>query len=72
MNRQQIAQLYDSFPPGQQNMPKAEFIKRAMATQSVTKGREILNVMLNDKQRTRRAQIQQAVIDSAIIRKGDN
>ncbi len=68
MNQQQIGQIYDSFPPEQQNMSKTEFIKRAMATQSVIKGREILNVMLNDKQRAHQAQVQKEIIDSAITR----
>lgn len=68
MNRQQIGQIYDSFPESQQNMPKAEFIKRAMNTMNQAKGREILNVMLDDKQRVRQAQVQKAVIDSAITR----
>ncbi|KKN53869.1 hypothetical protein LCGC14_0598280 [marine sediment metagenome] len=65
MNYQQISEIYDSFPENQQNIPKAEFVKRALATQSVTKGREILNVMLDDKKRER---VQRAVIDSAITR----
>jgi hypothetical protein len=68
MNRQQISQLYDSFPPGQQNIPRAEFIKRAMNTMNPVRCKKILDIMVDDKQRTRRAQVQKAVIDSAITR----
>ena len=32
MNRTQIAEIYDSFPESQQNMPKEQFIREVTAT----------------------------------------
>ena len=65
MNRQQIGQIYDSFPESQCNMPRAEFIKRAMNTMNPVRCKKILNIMVEKKHQGR---IQQAVIDSAITR----
>lgn len=68
MNRTQLSKLYDSFPENRRDMPKAEFIKRALNTTDRTANENILNQMVQDKQRTRRAQIQKTVIDSAVVR----
>lgn len=65
MNQTQIGKIYDSFPESQQNIPKAEFIKRAMNTMNPVRCKKILNIMVEKKHQGR---IQQAVIDSAITR----
>ncbi|KKM66374.1 hypothetical protein LCGC14_1481780 [marine sediment metagenome] len=68
MNRQQIAAIYDSFPPEQQNIPRTEFIKRAMNTMNPVRCKKILDVMVQKKHQGR---VQRAIIDSAITRKGE-
>ncbi|KKN35478.1 hypothetical protein LCGC14_0783300 [marine sediment metagenome] len=65
MNQTQIGKIYDSFPEGQQNIPRAEFIKRAMNTMNSARCKKILNIMAEKKHRGR---VQRAVIDSAITR----
>ncbi|KKN69812.1 hypothetical protein LCGC14_0437580 [marine sediment metagenome] len=65
MNRHQIADLYDSFSENQQNIPRAEFIKRAMNTMNPVRCKKILNIMVEKKHQGR---IQRTVIDSAITR----
>ena len=66
MNRTQIAQIYDSFPEGQKDMPREQFICKALATQNPTKNRAILSSMVKRKCRTRAGQMEKAVIDSAL------
>lgn len=68
MNRIQLATIYDSFPENQRNMPKAEFIKKALATQNPATNRAILSSMIERKCRAKVGQMEKAVIDSAIIR----
>lgn len=69
MDKNQIGQIYDSFPENQRNIPKTEFIKRAMNTMNPVRCKKILNIMVEKKHQ---AQVQKTVIDSAITRKGDN
>ena len=68
MNRQQIATLYDSFPEGQRDMPKAQFIREALACQDPTANGKILAHMVKGKQRARQGRIQKAQIDAAVKR----
>ncbi len=65
MNQQQITKIYDSFPENQRNIPRAEFIKRAMNTMNPVRCKKILNIMVEKKHQGR---MQRAVIDSAITR----
>ena len=65
MNRTQISEIYDSFPENQQNMSKAEFVKRAMNTMNPVRCKKILDIMVDKKHQGR---VQRAVIDSAITR----
>lgn len=65
MNRTQIGQIYDSFPPEQQNILRSEFIKRAMNTMNPVRCKKILDVMVQKKHQGR---VQRAIIDSAITR----
>lgn len=68
MTPQQIAKIYDSFPENQRDMPKTEFIKKALATQNPNTNRAILSDMIERKCRAKTAQMEKAVIDSAITR----
>ena len=66
MNRTQIAQLYDSFPEGQQDMPREQFIRKALATQNPTKNRAILSNRIERKCQIKAGQMEQARIDAAL------
>lgn len=68
MNRTQIAALYDSFSPEQQNMPRSEFIKKAMNTLDPAKNSQILDAMVQRKRQATQGQIEQARIDTALQR----
>lgn len=61
MNRTQIAAIYDSFTPEEQNMPREQFIKRAMDAMDPGK-------IAIEADRIAQGRIQKAVIDSAITR----
>ena len=61
MNRQQIAQIYDEMPPEQQNMPRVEFIKKAMDALDPNK-------MIQEADAIARGRIQRAQIDAALGR----
>ena len=66
MNRTQISQLYDSFPEGQKDMPREQFIRKALGIVDPVECGEILTQMVHGKQQHRRGQIQKAEIDRAI------
>ena len=68
MNRTQIAALYDSFPEGQKDMPKSEFIKKTMSTLDPIKNMKILDAMVDRKRQVTQGRIEQARIDAAIKR----
>ncbi len=53
MNQTQIAKIYDSFPENQRNIPRAEFIKRAMNTMNPVRCKKILNIMVEKKHQGR-------------------
>lgn len=59
MTPQQIAVIYDSFPEGQQDIPREQFIKRVIDAQDPNK-------MAADVDRIVRGRVQKAVIDRAI------
>lgn len=61
MTPQQIATIYDSFPPEQQDMPRSEFIKRMTAATDPNK-------MIQEADMMARGRIQQAQIDAALQR----
>lgn len=61
MNRQQIAKIYDEFPEDQRDMPRAEFIKRAMDALDPNK-------MIQEADAIARGRIQRAQIDVALGR----
>ena len=66
MNRTQIAAVYDSFPEGQKDMPKEQFIRKALGIVDPVECGEILAKMVHGKQQHRRGQIQKAEIDRAM------
>jgi len=61
MNRQQIAKIYDSFPPEEQDMPKTEFIRRMTAAMDPAK-------MATEANAIAQGRIQKAQIDAALRR----
>lgn len=69
MNRTQIAQIYDEFPESQRDMPREQFIRKALATQDSVKNQKILGAMIDRKCQIKAGQIEQARIDVALKRK---
>lgn len=68
MNRTQIAQLYDSFPESQRDMPKEQFIKKTLSTLDPAANKKILDSMVQQKRQVMRGQVEQARIDAALRR----
>lgn len=68
MNRTQLSNLYDSFPENQRDMPREQFIRKAMDAQNPTKNRKILSAMINRKCQIKTGEMEQARIDSALRR----
>lgn len=68
MNRQQIASVYDSMTPEQQDMSREQFIKRAMSAVDPTKNKRVLDAMVERKHQKRVGEMQQAQIDAALRR----
>ena len=66
MNRTQIAQIYDEFPEGQKDMPREQFIRKALGIVDPVECGEILARMVHGKQQHRRGQTQKAQIDRAM------
>ena len=61
MNRQQIAAIYDSMTPEEQDMPRNQFIKRAMSAIDPNKRMQEANVIAQGR-------VQKAQIDAALRR----
>lgn len=61
MNRQQIAQIYDSFTPEEQDMPREQFIRQTMDALDPAKIMAEANAMAEGR-------IRKAVIDNAIAK----
>ena len=68
MTPQQIAAVYDSMTPEQQNMPREQFIRKTMAIVDPVECGEILAQMVHGQQQYRRGQTQKAQIDRAMKR----
>lgn len=69
MNRTQIAQIYDEFLESQRDMPREQFIRKALATQDPIKNQKILSAIIDRKCQIKAGQIEQARIDAALRRK---
>ncbi len=68
MNRTQLATIYDEFPENQRDMPKEQFIRKALGTLDPTKNAKILDAMVDRKRQITQGQIEQARIDAAVKR----
>ena len=66
MNRTQIAKIYDEFPESQRDMPREQFIRKALGIVDPVECGEILAQMVHGQQQHRRGQIQKAEIDRAM------
>ena len=66
MNRTQLSNIYDSFPENQRDMPKEQFIKKALATQNPNTIRAFLSSMIERIGLVRAGHMEKAVIDSAL------
>lgn len=66
MNRTQIAALYDSMTPEEQNMPRSEFIRQAMDVIDPAANKKILDHMVQRKRQVTRGKMEQARIDTAL------
>jgi len=68
MTHQQVAAIYDSLTEDQQDLPRDQFIKRAMSAIDPAKNKRILDAMVERKHQKRVGKMQKAVIDNAITR----
>lgn len=66
MNRTQLATIYDEFPESQRDMPREQFIRKAMNAYNPAKNRKILSAMIDRKCQIKAGQIEQARIDAAL------
>lgn len=66
MNRTQLSNLYDSFPESQRNMPREQFIRKALNAYNPVKNRKILSAMIDRKCQIKAGQMEQARIDAAL------
>ena len=66
MTPQQVATIYDSLPEDQQDMPREQFIKRAMSAIDPAKNKRILDAMVERKHQQRIGEMQRARIDAAL------
>jgi len=70
MNQAQIAAVYDSMTPEQQNMPREQFIRQAMDTLDLKSNTKILDHMVQRKRQATQGRIQKAQIDAALRERG--
>lgn len=66
MNRQQIAAIYDSMTSKERDMPREQFIQKAMDTLDPVTNNKILDHMVQQKREAAWGQIQKAQIDTAL------
>jgi len=66
MTPQQIAAVYDSMTPEQQNMPREQFIRQAMDAIDPKANKKILDHMVQRKRRATCGQIERVKIDAAL------
>jgi len=70
MNQAQIAAVYDSMTPEQQNMPREQFIRQAMDVMDLKSNTKILDHMVQRKRQVTQGRIQKAQIDTALRERG--
>ena len=66
MTPQQIAAVYDSFPPEQQDMPREQFIRQAMDVMDPKANEKILDHMVQRKRQATQGRLEQARIDAVL------
>jgi len=66
MNQAQIAAVYDSMTPEQQNMPREQFIRQAMDAMDPKANEKILDHMVQRKRQATQGRVQKAQIDAAL------
>jgi hypothetical protein len=66
MTPQQIAAIYDSMTPEEQDMPREQFIKQAMDTLDPKANIKILDHMVQRKRQVTQGRLEQARIDAVL------
>lgn len=66
MTPQQIAKIYDSMTPEEQNMPREQFIRQAMDAMDTKANKQILDHMVQRKRQVTRGRLEQARIDAVL------
>lgn len=66
MNRQQIAAIYNSMAPEERDMPREQFIQKAMDILDPVTNNKILDNMVQQKRQITQGQIQKAQIDAVL------
>lgn len=66
MTPQQIAAVYDSMTPEEQDMPREQFIRQAMDTLDPAANTKILDHMVQQKRQVTQGRLEQARIDAAL------
>ena len=66
MTPQQIAAVYDSMTPEEQNMPREQFIKQAMDAMDPAANKKILDHMIQRKRQVTQGRLEQARIDAVL------
>ncbi len=66
MNRTQLATIYDSMTPEEQNMPRDQFIRQAMDAMDPAANEKILDHMVQRKRQATRGRLEQARIDAVL------
>jgi hypothetical protein len=70
MTPQQIAAVYDSMIPEQQNMPREQFIRQCMDTLDPVANKKILDHMVQRKRQVTQGRLEQARIDAVLRERG--
>ena len=70
MTPQEAAQLYDSFPPERQDMPREQFVKTVTGILDPQVSTQILDHMVQRKRRATCGRIEQVKIDAALGERG--
>lgn len=66
MTPQQIAAVYDSMTPEEQNMPREQFIRQAMDAMDPKANKKILDHMVQRKRQATQGRLEQARIDAVL------
>ena len=66
MTPQQIAAVYDSMTPEEQNMPREQFIRQAIDAIDPAANEKILDHMVQQKRQVTRGRLEQARIDAVL------